>query len=518
MDQSASPPLQQQAARALAHYRNELRLDLWRMNSRRVIPQPLYPLETFAEESDEAMGSVSDPAVTSDTDTMTVNSENDVSMGEGDTSPEDVDMPVEDLNHAEHLPLIGATVGRMEVSEDVQMEGNDSDEDMDTYLYPDPKFSEMIPPPTPRLHHLDLPLPFIDDSETSGVANKTPGAQMDDCEEGDLSNINHLTHAHYELPFPSSKMHSRANNGDIDETADTSPFTETDTSETSPGKSLHRNKPNPKDSQIPGLGHVAVDGDESTRYLEVETSERTSSRQPSLLDSADAQESTAKKEAERLQKDTSSPALGLIPGLGLVAVHTNTLIASPLHDAMAEQAPAAESAMLALHSATSDREETPDPVLAQFMEDVEEMEAAVLADAEAQRKLLCRAHKMVALMHHNSWDPTWPVKERFCMNMKSRAMDRPQTTQEIQGFKNLRKRGALWQRHAVWERSPLCAETKLLPIQDRKGEHRVWHSFHAGKGPTDGDPGLQFWRRCNHCGESLRTLWGFDRRDRPGWN
>lgn len=495
------------------------------MNSGRVVPQPIYPLETFAEESDETVESPSSSGGTADTDATTDDSQNDVLMeDEGDTQQEELDMPVEDPNHTEHLEFIRATAQRLEISEEEQMKDDDSsEEDMDTYLYPDPELSEMIPPPTPRLPHADLPLSFIDSNEMNGVVNKAPEVPMDDSEEGDLSNTTHLMPAQRESPRFSWRMYSRAIKSGIDENAGSSPSTEMDISDTSTSELLHRMTPDPVHCQIPGLGLVRTDGAESTRCSMAELSDGTSSGQLSLSKSVDVQESTAMEEANHLQKHTPSTASNQRPSLELVAVHANMLTGSlsgSKRDTLAEQAPAAHSAKSTLGSTTVDREEVPDPVLDQFMEDVEEMEAAVLAKADAERRLLCRAHKMPASEHYTSWPPGLAARLRFGINNNARSIDRdrPQTIQELRELKNRRNREVLWSRHAVWERSLLCAETNLFSIRDPRGEYQTWIWFQPGRGPTGGDPCSQFWRSCNHCGESLNALWNHDRTDHSTWN
>ncbi|KAE9379082.1 hypothetical protein N431DRAFT_397095 [Stipitochalara longipes BDJ] len=507
MDQTTSPPLQQQASRALAHYRNELRIRLGRMNSRKVVPQPIYSLETFAEESDETIDSDSDSAVTSDTDPTTNDSENDVYMvDEENTQPEGHNTPASDVsqlsmeeqNHIEHVKFIRDTAERMDMPEDVQGEDN-SNEDMDTFLYPDPQISEMVPPSTPRLLHMDLPPSSIDNNEIkiNGLINDISEGLMEDC-EGDLSNTICLMPAHKKPSFLSNEVHSRTFSGNSDEAAGFPPSIEIDISDNVPSKTLHLTTQDRED----------MDSFEISRHV---------CEQPALIPSSGSESwlpanPSAMEVAAPFKKRTPSAAPNQIPSLGRVAVHTNNFIRSSMtglkHDAMPEQAPAAELATPSMHSTATEQEELPDPVLESFMEDMEEMKAGVLVETEAERRVLCRAHKMRASKHYTTWPPTFPARIRLEMNKGVKPIDRERspTMEEIRELKNHRKSIALWRRHAVWDRSPLCAETRLQPLQDPSGEYRIWRLFHTGMGPTGGDPCFQFWRHCDQGSESLNAL------------
>jgi len=487
MDQAASPSLQPQAARALAHYRNELRIHLRRLNRRIVVPQPVYPFETFTEESDETIETDADSAATSDTsDASIFDSENDISMADEANTQPGHNMPAEyssqrsmdAQSHIGYFESVHDTAEIMDLSEmteNVQGEDGDSNEETDDeFLYPDPEPSEIIPPPTQRLPRIDLHFSFMNNSNTDGMVNELPEALMGDC-EGDLSNSTYLMLAQTESPLLSSEVYLRTMNGSVDETADLALSMELDISENAPSKTLYLTTQN---SEIRNSSEIF-------RHV----GQQSALSQTLLTANSSALEATVPRKEH-------TPSAPEIPGLGLVAVHVNSLIGSSITDSTYEQATAAEPANSHSRSIAAEQEELPAHVRKRGME---EMEAEILADAEAKRKLLCRAHKMLASEHYRFWLPRWAAKERLDYNNIARSVDgkRSPTMEDIREIQNVRSKAAAWKRHAVWARSLLCVETTLQPLPDPSGEYITRRFFHVGRGPTGGDPHSEFWRHCD---------------------
>lgn len=580
MDRTASPANRRRAARYLAHARNELRFHAVKTGRNKIIPQPVF-LEMFGEESDENIDS--DSASSSDTDTTLTDPDIDAYMrdaestqtGRPDISADSASkLSQVEQTHVEHLNFIRDTAERMDLSEDIHGEGDD--EAMEAFLYPDPIPSELVPPPTPRLSHVDLPFPSIETDTPKGNIRETRD-WMEECEGGDLSNIIHLLPANGEGPLFSGEGHLDNNNtghtkdvsiqddedGDV---SNASPFSLIiDTSE------MDALQPEPEDrdlsgtrgrvrddkqlwapmtqnamqaeaslnnrtqsaftSQTPGLGCVAVHMDDFTEPRVTDLpGEPLSVKATALEEDAPQSMETVLREPEDMGLSdiplpvsgpevhtasltkgfpTNHPlptALNQIPGLGCASVHTNNFIGSSMtgvrNELLPEQAPAAEPATHAASSEFTEEEEVPDRILELFMEDLEEMEANVLAQAETERRLLCRKHKALASNHHYTWgspsSPATPrLEKRGITRMKGQ---RPYTEKEFQAIRKLRKTLPPWKKHAVWSRSLLCVETRL------GGEWGPFRSFHTGRGPTGGDPRLPYWRRCNYCGNGCKAV------------
>ncbi|PMD66464.1 uncharacterized protein K444DRAFT_606763 [Hyaloscypha bicolor E] len=284
-------------------------------------------------------------------------------------------------------------------------------------------------------------------------------------------------------------------------------------------------------SQTPGLGCVAVHMDDFTEPRVTDLpGEPLSVKATALEEDAPQSMETVLREPEDMGLSdiplpvsgpevhaasltkgfpTNHPlptALNQIPGLGCASVHTNNFIGSSMTgvrtELLPEQAPAAEPATHAASSEFTEEEEVPDRVLELFMEDLEEMEANVLAQAETERRLLCRKHKALASNHHYTWgspsSPATPrLEKRGITRMKGQ---RPYTEKEFQAIRKLRKTLPPWKKHAVWSRSLLCVETRL------GGEWGPFRSFHTRRGPTGGDPRLPYWRHCNYCGNGCKAV------------
>lgn len=570
MDRRGSPGARRRAARLLARARIDIRLRLIRVGSKKVVPQPVYPREIFEEEDYENDDSNS----TADSDTTLTDPDLDVYMDDGsDVQSGRHNTPMEttsdrlreeEQKDVEHLKYIQNTADIMDVPKDVQ-----DDEDMDTFFYPDPITSEMVPPPTPRLPHVDLPIRSTEDGTINDEINETSDEVMGECEEGDLSSTSHLIHADGE-PSNSSMERNGLTNG-----------RKTDVS-------MHGNQ----DSHgHPHITHAAASLSMDTagskmNTLQQEPEERDLSDlrrqvwddeqpwQPTIQDEAQAEESFGNRtsptgtdqrpgaiarvgyvdtsemdalqegseemdlsdipgriceqswwpdvrrvtQTERFSKHLAPPpGLSQIPGLGRIAVHRNNFMRSAMTDSrdeslpeLAEQAPAAEPSTRDPSTNAAEQEEVPDRALQLSMENQDKMEAEVMAKAEADRRLLCRAHGAPASVHYTHYDPKLPVIARL-EALGVIPVDRERKRSEgdnerIRKIRNTRFSLPPWKKHAVWERSLLCTEVKAEPFLDREGQfkegqYREYELYHSGRGPTGGDPFVHFWRRCN-CAEN----------------
>jgi hypothetical protein len=581
MGRTASPANRRPAARYLAHARNELRFHSVKTGRNKIIPQPVF-LEMLGEESEENIDS--DSTSSSDTDTTLTDPDIEAYMRDAEgtqTGRPDISegsaskLSQVEQTRVEHLSFIRDTAERMNLSEDLHGEGDD--EAVEAFLYPDPITSELVPPPTPRLSHVDLPLPSIETDTPKGKFRETREDWMEECEGGDLSNIIHLLPANCEGPLFSDERHLDNNNthhtkdvsmqdeedGDV---SNASPFSLTiDTSE------MDALQPEPEDrdlsgtqgrvwdgrqlwspitqnamqaeaplssrtqsavtSQTPGLGCVASHMDDFTEPCVTDLlGEPFPVKATALEEDAPQSMETVPREPEDMGlPDTPLPvsgpevhtasltkgfpknhplptALNQIPGLGYASVHTNNFIGSSTtgvrNKLLPEQAPAAEPATHAASSEFTEEEEVPDRVLKLFMEDLEEMEANVLAQAESERRLLCRKHKALASDHDYTWGPllslaTLRLEKRGVTRMKGQ---RPYTEKGLQAIRKVRKTLPPWKRHAVWSRSLLSVETRL------GGDWGLFRSFHTGRGPTGGDPSIPYWRHCNYCGNGCKAV------------
>lgn len=548
------PP--RRAARALARFRGELQLLLVKSSDAkykmRKIPRPVYPLETFSSDGDNNIDSDSP---ISDGDATLTDPDIDLNMAEGESTNQ---VSKREQNHIEHLSFIG-TAKRVDLPEDVQEEEEDAEV---TFSYPDPITSEMVvPPPTPRLSHVELPIVSVEIDIPNNKINETPEAVMEDL-DGGLSTITNLMRDSHKTSLPLKELNGLTNSRKtnvlmqsyedanlVDIAPHTTvaaaslPFMDTNTSETGTRQQelevmdLSDARHRPRDNEQRGwsMAQIAMQAESSmghhthssgagqtpgSAYVDTSDIDVLQEGSEEKMDLPDIPHGTCGQsgaedsmQGESLLKTYAPPtALNHIPGLGWIAIHTDNFVRSAMADPrggslpeIPEQPPAAEPASDAKPTITAEQEGVLDCAFRTFVEDVEKLEVNILASVEAERSLLCWKHNAADSEHNHAYPPYLPAKRQLEMRGVlpwHREESRSEEEKEwIRGIKTYRCSLSLGKKHAVWERSLLCAELKAEPLRDREGHFRrggfrEWYLFHTGRGPTGGDPFVHFWRPC----------------------
>ncbi len=453
-------------ARHLLFARTNLQLHLTQIKSRKVVPQPAYLAETSSSEED--WDNIDSDSAETDTDTDSSDCGTDVVAGDSDKArSEKVNIPTNtDQTGCRNFNPPFGTKQEMEVLKD-RDENMDEDKDevllipMEIYAPNDQRTSDMVPPPTPKLSHIELPLPSIESDTAYGCRKELLDAFMEESKGGDSS--------------------SNAN-------ADVCPFSmEIDECEDRSARPTKAVQPEPK---LPAK-------DPATHATSTENSGQPS--RPVLL--------STKQIKEGHKRRTPLPNLIRIPGLTSVAINqddfTETSGTVSKNGHLPEQPPSLRPFNLVLGKNV--QEEGTDRTAEPFTDDMESIEEDMLAEyyyaQEAERKFRCRAHDQLnhehasCILRLNSYAPgNGEIRGR-----------RPYDAKEISNIKRYRLHLANWKKHAVWNRSILSIEVKLAPLNNVSGQYRTYMKYHLGRGPTGGNPAKMFWRHCNPRGNGCEA-------------
>lgn len=556
MESNAALKRQRKAASYLEQKRAILRLRCRLKGIHKQIPEP-------GEEMERAR----DPDATNSDSEDTGNGHMD---GSEDTQPRFYNIPpaiASQLSLEQHamqnFDFIHTTPEDIELAEKVQNERDVQEEEElmegieqthlgeqspETYTYPDPRDSEMVPPPTPRLSHAELPLPSIEIDVPDNTTNETRDVVMEESDDEDLSDITHLLRDHAELPRPSIELEESNNatdqskdtamqdsdDGDLSNVPDNelsliSFETETPvkaTDETSDevteesvdaclSNIIRTMRDQPWWSEVqdwvlnkrwPSLLRVGDDFDlpdpNSKRQLEVASRISSSahcSRSPQR--NSNLREHVRIWRSGQCLKDCwlSNPDRKQIASLASVTIHQDGSIES---ETLPEQSPAAEPA-----SPKPTETAKPDFVLHPALEYIRGYTKSLEAEAQTTRAedekthVLCRAHGAPLSEHvHGSNLCYLPGMRGYVYpNPASERCRRRFSQQEVHSYKCSRFFDPPWKKFVVWQRSLLAKETRLMPTQNDRGEQRTWTLFHEGAGVTGGDPDHLGFKHCNQC-------------------
>jgi hypothetical protein len=473
------------------------------MGSKKVVPEPVYP--PGSSSSSESDGNIDSDSTETETDTEPSDHENDVVMGDAEDGNLGKDnVPTEMAGHpsTEEQKTIRNFNPLYDAVEEMEILGvrdEKEDEDMDkvdqieteAYVYPDPQISEMVPPRTPRLSHVELPLPLIKIDTAEGGTNEIPSAAMEESGDGDLSNVTHLMPlfpknvASYDNASDHKRDITMQDYEDRDGTLSNSinsdvsdSFMQVDTSQAMASNSTDAA---PHESEEVDLSDIPHRVSEQPWWPEVQETLRTEGR---------------------LKSRIPLPSLNQTLSLGRVAVHRDGFTQFPLAEmraeSLAELSPAVERITPITSTAYSKQQEVADRTLTIFMEDMEKMEEEVLTRFYAEEKLRCRAHNQ---LHSEHTDPyLFMRRRRRSLSEEEIRGVRPYCLEDIQIIRKYRFKLPRWKRYAVWNRTFLSTETRLTPPQDESGKYGTCLKFHIGRGPTGGDPSKTFL-------EALRPVW-----------
>jgi hypothetical protein len=482
------------------------------MDSKKVVPEPVYP--PGSPSSSGSDDNIDSDSTETDIYTEPSDHDNDVIMGDAeDAQSGKQNIPTDMASHPsteeqKTLRLFNSLHDAAEEMDILGVQDEKEDEDMDKgdqietemYAYPDPRTSEMVPPPTLRLSHMKLPLPSIKTNTSKNDTKELPGAVMEESEDGDLSNVIHLMPTNGERPlFPMDVVSYNTSDHKRDTTMQD-----------------HEDE----DRALPNT----INADVSDSSTEVDTSDIITSnstdalRQESKVDLSDIPhrvseqpwwpevQKTLRTEG-RFKTRTPLPGLNHTPGLGRVAVHRDGSTKTPMTEMrgklFAEQPRAIEPTIPTTSTAYSEPEELPDRALTIFMGDMEKMEEEVLTKFYAEEKLRCRAHNQ---LHSEHTDPYLFMRRcRRPLEDEEIREIRPYCAEGIQNIRKYRFNLPKWKKYAVWNRTFLSTEIRLTPLQDESGKYRTCLKFHMGRGPTGGDPSETFWRHCNPYGDGCEA-------------
>ena len=418
----------------------------------------------------------------------------------------------------------------------------------ETYTYPDPRDSEMVPPPTPRLSHAELSLPSIEIDVPDSTTNETPDVVMEESDDGDLSDITHLMRDHAELPRPS--IESKESNNATDQTKDTA-MQDSDDGDLSnvpnnelslisfeaetPVKATNETSDNVTEESVDAcLSNTIQTMRDQPWWSEVQDlvlnkwcpsllrvgddfglPDPDSKGQPEVASrisssphcSRSPQRKSNLREHVRIWRSgqctkdcwLSNPDRKRIASLASVTIHQDGSIES---ETLPEQSPAAEPA-----SPEPTETAKPDFVLHPALECIRgymkflEAEAQTARAEDKKTQVLCRAHGVPLSEHvHGSNLCYLPGMRSYVYpNPASERCRRRFSRQEVHSYKCSRFFDPPWKKFAVWQRSLLAKETRLMPTQNDKGEQRTWTLFHEGAGVTSGDPDHLGFKHCNLC-------------------
>ena len=514
------------AARHLSFARTNLRLCLTQIKSRKVIPQPCYPCETSF--SGEGWDKIDSDAAETDTDMDTSDHGTDVVTGGSDKARSGkVNIPI---NTGSHLSSEDQIDGRslnppcdakqqMEVSED---RDKDLDEDTDEIvLIPtetcapyDQRTSETVPPPTPRLSHIELPLPSVESDPANGYKKELPDAFMEESEGGDSSSNAKVEVCPFSMEIDECENRSsrptkavqaepeEVNLSDIPQRVSAQPWWPEVQNLLQKQECPGSGSPLPARNETPSLDCVAVHRDGFTRPPMADLKDEDEPKMPAKNPATHA---TSKENSEHPSRTvllstkqikgapehrTPLPNLNRIPGLTNVAIHRDDFTESSRtvwkDGPVPEQPPSLIPFNLVPEKTI--QEEGSDRTVEHITEEMEGIEEDMLAEyyhvQEAERKLRCRAHNKLDREHAQCILRAYPYAPG---NEEIRGR-RPYDAKEILDIRKYRLHLSNWKKHAVWNKSILSTEVKLAPLNNGSGQYRTYMKYHLGRGPTGGNP------------------------------
>lgn len=503
-----SPAKRRQAARYLQHARTDIRLHLLQKGKRKAVPEPFSFPFTVEEYNDENIKSDSSET---DSDPVPSDHEGDVLMGEPSEAG-NPHIPLAIANHLspdeqraiQHFDFDNSTSVVRDIAEEEQDEENDEDIEevvlipTDTYCYPDPQTSEIVPPPTPRLSHMDLPYLSIEIDDPEYHARENRGEMMEESKEGDLSGAALLKAAPNESPLVPAET-------DRGEDALRADYEDEDLESIS-------------DMVIGFLDEI----DTSVRDADPIDAVQQKHQKADLADIVYriCQQPWWQKVKDLLktERDLEPSAVPeQAPSLPCVGVHHHDRKEGPATEsnqaALPEQSSALAPDYSPLSSENAEQQEVSDDALTFFMQDMERMEAETLARSQAAkdaRKMRCRRHNALDNQHFWGDHLAEPLRVRILV---VHGDDEPQKRyppsswfHEKQRIKHQRFLMPLWKRHAVWTRTGFCMEIFLVPSENGNGDLELRLKYHEGRGLTGGNPFKTFWRHCDENNNGCEAL------------
>ena len=531
------------AARHLSFARTNLQLCLTQIKSQKVIPQPGYPCETSF--SGEGWDNIDSDSAETDTDTDTSDYGTNALTGGSDKARSGkVNIPTNTGSHVSPEEQMGGrkfnppceAKQQLEVPED---RDEDLDEDMDeVVLIPtetcvpyEQRTSEMLPPPTPRLSHIELPLPSIESDTANGCGKELPDAFMEEFKGEDSSSNANVDVCPFSMEIDECKDrstrqtkavqpdHEEINLSDIPQRVSAQPWWPEVQNLLQRQGCPGSGSPLPARNEIPSLDCVAVHRDGFTRPPMADSKDEDKPKMPAKDPATHA---TTKENSEQPSRPvllrtkqikgapehrTPLPNLNRISGLTSVAIHRDDFTESSRavwkDGPIPEQPPSLRPFNLVPEK--NIQEEGSDHTVEHITEDMEGIEEDMLAEyyyvQEAERKLRCRAHNKLDDEHAPCILRVYP----YAPSKEEIRGRRPYDAKEILNIRKYRLHLSNWKKHAVWNRSILSTEVKLAPLNNGSGQYMTYMKYHLGRGPTGGNPAKNFWRHCNPRGNGCEA-------------